>query len=181
VTGFRDTQTVGRTGAALNGQSIKEAAESYANGQTPTTIISDPGELGGLTLGPGVYNTATATTFDIAVNSTLTLDPGVLGANAVWIFQAASATTSLTVGSGSKIVMLDDGNPCNVFWVLGGTATIGTSANFIGNIMASTSITTASDAIVTGRLLANTANVVLGTGVTVFGCTCLGDPTPPPP
>ena len=132
----------------------------------------------GQILPAGVYKSA-ATTFKIT-SGNLTLDAGG-DPNAVWIFLAESTGTSLNTGTSTQVVFKDSvGNPCNVFWQLGGTATLGVGSTFIGSIMASTAITVAGPGtIVNGRLLADTADVTLD-GVTVNGCTCLNEATPTP-
>ncbi len=175
VTGFTDTETVGDFASALNGQAIKGAAEIVAASYIP---ISIPEELGGQTLGPGVYTAnAAATTFSLT-SGNLTLDAGAEGASAVWIFQAESVGTSLTTGSLTGFTLLNGANPCNVFWFVGGTATLGTDSTFDGSIMAYASITVATNTTVNGRLLADTGSVSLD-ATTVNGCTCPGEAVPP--
>jgi hypothetical protein len=176
VTGFTDISDGGANANAENGHDIKEVAVVDANGQATTNTIG-PG-LGGTTLIPGVY-ASTSTAFSIAGGSspgnTLTLDPSGQGPNAVWIFKAPGG---LVTGVGSQVALLDDANPCNVFWVVGSSATLGGTSSFIGNIMAEPSISLDVGGTVTGRLLSDTGSVTLGVGATVFGCTCPGN-TPP--
>ncbi|WP_295679109.1 Ig-like domain-containing protein, partial [uncultured Nevskia sp.] len=75
--------------------------------------------LGGLTLTPGVYSSAT--TMSIADGTTLTLD--ALGdSSAVWVFQVG---TDLTFGAGSQIVLANGATATNVFWVVDGAITSG--------------------------------------------------------
>jgi hypothetical protein len=174
VSGFIDDSDA----AALNGQAVKDAAELAAAAQIASATPIAP-ELGGVTLFPGVYK-STDTTFQITAPNNLTLDANGIS-NPVWIFLAESTATSLFTGTSTQVVFKNGvGNPCNVFWQLAGTATLGVSSTFNGSIMASTSITVGNNATVNGRLLANTGSVSLGSpGVTVNGCTCAGEPTPP--
>jgi hypothetical protein len=108
-------------------------------------------ELGGLTLPPGVYCFDTTA----GVTGALTLDAGG-DANGVWIFQVGSAITTAT---GSTVAMAGNGNPCNVFWRVGSSATLGTTSSFKGNILALASVTLTSGSDLAGRALALTAAV----------------------
>lgn len=172
MTGFTDDGNAARGGAAANGQAIKMAAELDAAGRSATIILD---ELGGQTLFPGVYKSA-ATTFKITSPMNLTLDAQG-NPNAVWIFQAESTAASLVTGTGTKVLLKNGALACNVFWQLAGSATLGVGSVFNGSIMASTSIVVQTDAIVNGRLLADTGSVSLDR-VTVNGCVCPGDPIP---
>jgi len=130
---------------------------------------SDPGagELGGLTLAPGIYKSASGT-FNIS-NGDLTLD-GKGDPNAVWIFQTG---TSLTVGiagpTGAKSVILKNGAAAkNVFWYVGSAATINGAGGgtMVGTIIASAGVTfsTAGNAVQTvlnGRALSLNASVTM--------------------
>jgi hypothetical protein len=127
------------------------AAAARTNG---AVTISD-GKLGGKTLSPGIYKSGTGS-FTIT-GSDLTLDGGG-NANAVWVFQSSS---SLTVGSGLKVVPVNGANAANMYWQVGGSATIGTNASFQGNIMAYQSISLQSGAKLNGRALALNGAVTL--------------------
>jgi hypothetical protein len=110
-------------------------------------------ELGGLTLAPGVYCFDTTA----GVTGALTLDGGGNSA-AIWTFQVGSA---LTTATSSSVVMAGGGNPGNVFWKVGSSATIGTSTAFQGNLLAYASITLTGGSSVVGRALAVNAAVTL--------------------
>jgi ice-binding like protein len=120
-------------------------------------------ELGGQTLPPGVY------CFDTTAGITgeLTLDGGG-DPDAAWIFQVGSA---LITASGSSIAMAGGGSPCNVFWKVGTSATLGTSSAFTGNILASASITLTSASSLNGRALALNAAVTSDNNAVSLG-TC---------
>jgi outer membrane autotransporter protein len=89
--------------------------------------------LGGLTLTPGVYNLSSGAN----LTGTLTLN-GLGNPNSVFIFNVASG---LTTGSNSKVVLINGAQGGNVFWtVSAGSATLGVSSLFEGDILAYASI-----------------------------------------
>ena len=102
------------------------------------------GELGGLTLAPGIY--VASSSFDIT-NGDLTLDAQG-DPDAKWYFQAPS---TLTVGDSqaSSVVFLSGvGNPNNVYWYVGSTAVINYAGGgvMVGNIIANSGVTLSSPA-----------------------------------
>ena len=110
-------------------------------------------DLGGQTLGPGVYCFNTT----VGLTGELTLDGGG-DSNANWIFQIGSA---LTTATGSSVVMAGSGQPGNVFWQVGSSATLGTATAFQGNVLALASISLVSGTELVGRALALNAAVTL--------------------
>jgi hypothetical protein len=78
----------------------------------------------------------------------------------VFIFQTAS---TLITASASNVVLINGAQACNVFWQVGSSATLGTSSNLLGTILALTSITVTTSATVSGRLLARNGAVTLDT------------------
>jgi hypothetical protein len=134
-------------------------AYNTAASLTPTRV--GLAELSGLSLAPGVYAGGA-----LALNGTLTLAGA---AESVWVFQAAS---TLITGSGSIVTITGGASACNVFWQVGSSATLGTSANFAGTIMASASITANTGATVAGRLLASSGAVTLDTNVITVDAGC---------
>ena len=112
------------------------------------------GCAGNATLPPGVYISATASS--IGVTGVLTLDGGG-DANARFVFQAPSTLTTAAGAPGvpgSQIVLTNGAKASNVWWQVGSSATVGTYADFKGNILADTSITLGTNATSCGRLLA---------------------------
>ena len=137
------------------------AYDSAASQGSTATISTD---LGGQTLTPGVYNSASS----IGLSGTLTLN-GEGDPNAVFIFQAGS---TLTTGSGSSVNLINDAQACNVFWQVGSSATLGTNSTFVGNIFALTDITVTTGANVSGRVLARNGAVTLDTNNISVPTTC---------
>ena len=136
-----------------------------AAGRTPvTTVIGDLGSQPA-PLVAGVYANSAS---DLTLNGTLTLD-GQGDPNAVFIFQSARG---LIVGNSSTVSLVNGASACNVFWQVTSSATLGTSASFRGTIMALTSISLATGAIVDGRVLARNGAVTLQ-GNTVGNAQCV--------
>jgi len=155
VTGFPPgTGTDGTIQAAdpvaLGAQEDLTTGYLQAAGETPVTT-TEPADLTGLTLAPGIYQT----TSDGALSLTgaLTLD----GAG-VYIFQTGS---SLTLNTGSSVALEGGASACDVFWQVGSSAGFDGGSTFAGTVMALTSITVGSAVTVDGRLLAQNGDVTL--------------------
>ena len=125
-----------------------------AAGRTPATSVAT--ELGGTTLLPGVYTGAT-----LGITGTLTLDAGG-DAAAVFIIKTDS---TLITATDSAVNLINGANPCNVFWQVSSSATLGTRTAFQGTILAFTSISADMGATVEGRLLARNGAVTLDNNV----------------
>jgi len=143
-------------GPAQTAQSDLTVAYNEAAGKPPGTSVS--GNIGGLTLAPGVY-TATSSLAISSGDLTLT---GLGDSNAVFIFQIAS---TLTVTSGRLVILTGGAQAANVFWQVGSSATLGTGSDFSGIIMALASITLETGATLHGRALASTGGVTLDSNV----------------
>ena len=130
------------------------AAYNDAAGRTSTDIVTLSGNIGGLTLTPGLY----MSTSSLAISSgDLTFD--ALGdANAVFIIQIAS---SLTTTSGRQVFLSGGALAANIFWQVGSSATFGTTSVFKGTIIAMESITFNTGATLDGRALTRTGGISL--------------------
>lgn len=116
------------------------------------TLLS--ADLAGLTIFPGVYTVPYGVS---NLTGTVTLD-GLGNANAFWVFQMPSMTTS----PGSAVDVINTGSDAGVFWNVGSSATLDTGTTFEGNILALTSISLNTGAtIVCGRALADTGAVTM--------------------
>ena len=102
---------------------------------------------------PGVYQSLTS----IMVTGDLTLD-GLGDPNAVFIFQSSSTVGAAagTPGPGphTRILLVNGAKASNVFWQAGSSATLGTAAEWQGNILAAANITMVTGATSCGRLFA---------------------------
>ncbi len=148
-------------GVALQAQNDLTTAYNDAAGRSSTASISS--DLAGRTLTSGVYTSASS----LGLSGDLTLDAQG-DPNAVFIFQAGS---TLTAGSGSLVTLIGGAQACNVFWQVGSSATIGTSSQFVGNILALTSISMTTGATLDGSALARNGAVTLDTN-TITRATC---------
>lgn len=149
------------TSEAMDGQTSLTAALTDAAGRpTPTTVPSD---LGGQTLVPGLYNSASGT-FEVT-SGNLTLS-----GNGVWIFQMG---TTLTVANDRSMILTGGAQADSVFWQVGSSATLGTNTISYGTIMALASVTLQTGAILCGRALANTAAVTLDDNSVTPNCVFL--------
>ena len=149
------------SGINYGGNGITQAAklnlvDAYndAASRSADFTYSDGSNLSG-TLAGGVHQSAGS----FLINGTLTLDGGG-DSNTVWIFQSGS---TLLAASGSQIILINGAQASNVFWQVGSSATIGTTTDFSGTILADQSITLNTGAILNGRALALNAAVTLDT------------------
>lgn len=125
-----------------------EAAYNDAAGRTlPDAINLGAGEIGGLTLAPGLYKWGTS----VSISNDVTLSGGP---DDVWIFQIAG---TLGEASAKNVTLIGGAQAKNVFWAVAGAVSIGTQAHFEGTILSKTMIAMKTKASINGRLLAQTA------------------------
>ena len=170
VSGFPPGTVHGQThtadAVALQAQNDLTTAYNDAAGRTPVTTIAT--ELGGQTLTPGVYDSASGT---FQITGTLTLDAQG-NPNGVFIFQMAA---TLVTASSSNVSLLGRAQACNVYWQVGSSATLGTDSGFTGNILALTSIQVLTGVTVHGRVLARNESVTLDDD-TITRAVCAAPP-----
>jgi hypothetical protein len=124
-----------------------ELAFTEAAGRAPDVTELGAGNIGGMTLEPGVYQWGTG----LLVPTDLTLAGS---ATDVWIFQVAG---NLELSSAARVVLSGGALPRNVFWQVAGLVELGTTSHLEGVVLSQTSITLRTGASVNGRLLAQTA------------------------
>ncbi|KAK3056668.1 hypothetical protein LTR09_002461 [Extremus antarcticus] len=156
---------------AAQAQADFNAAYVQGTNLAPTTDQAGLATLSGLNLTAGVYKFDSGITLD----GTLTLSGG-----GDFVFQL---TSTLTTMSDSRVVLTNGASACNVYWIIGSAATIGTSTSFAGNVLAYTAITLTTSATVQGGLYAGSAvtldsNLVNACGAASFVNTT-ASPTSP--
>lgn len=170
ITGFPPGIVGGATHAgdapAAQAQLDLTAAFLDAGSRAPTASSNGSIDLGGQNVLPGVYSYAGS--IGITGNLTLTGD-----ANSVWIFRTGS--TLITVPN-STVTLNGPINPCNVFWKVDSSATLGTNSTMVGTVMTLTSIDAATGARISGRLLAQTGGVTLDSNSITGPLSCSAAP-----
>jgi hypothetical protein len=153
---------------ALQAKSDLDVAYGDAAGRTPAAAIpADLAAAGVLT--PGVYRASSQLQLTGSVTLDAQGDP-----SAVFVFQVGSA---LTTAAGSVVRLVDGAQACNVFWQIGSSATLGSSSEFSGTLMADQSISVLDSVTVHGRLLARVGAVSL-IDDTIVRPACATSPTP---
>ncbi len=162
------------TSFAFASQTILDINTAYlaiSPASQPGGINPGAGQLGGLTLTPGVYS---AVDFIIS-GSDLTLDAQG-DPNAVWVFQTSASLTVGMPGAPRSVIMTNGGLARNVYWYVGSGAVINTGGGGImsGTIISSAATTTSTagsviQTVVNGRILCLNAGVTM-VNTTVNAC-----------
>jgi hypothetical protein len=126
---------------------MQTAYVNAAGRKNPNRVGLGGGNIGGLTLAPGLYKWSTS----VRIPKNVTLRGA---AGAVWIFQIAGG---LTQASATKVILSGGAQAKNVFWQVAGVVAIGTTAHLEGVVLSKTAITLKTGASVNGSLLAQTA------------------------
>lgn len=135
-------------------------AYNDAAGRTATDIVLLAGNIGGLTLTPGLYKSSGS--LEIS-SGDLTFDAKG-DANAVFIIQIAS---TFNTTAGRKIILAGGALASRIFWQVGTSAALGTTSVFKGNIMADQSISVNTGVNIQGRLLARIGAVTINASTVV--------------
>jgi hypothetical protein len=125
-----------------------QSAYTNAAGRTlPDHIELASGNIGGLTLPPGLYKWSSTVTIPASVTL-------VGGPADTWIFQISGG---LTQSAGTRVILSGGALAENVVWQVAGVVTMGTTARMEGRVFSQTAITLGTGARVNGRLYAQTA------------------------
>ena len=134
-------------------QNQLSSAYNTLSSLTPTAIL--PSDFGGpdTVLNPGIYSFVGGVA---QLNGSLELV--IETDNPEFIF---IVTSTLTIDSGSR-VLFQEFNSCNVYWVVGGSVTLGPDISMVGNILAKDAITMGNSAFISsGRLLSLNSSITL--------------------
>jgi len=149
------------TQAALQAQAAYTALQGLAGG---ITLASN--ELGGLTLAPGTYKSAT---FYQITGNPLTLDAQG-NANAYFIFQIGSSLTVGTPTQAQSVILLNGAQASHVFWAVGNlpgaVINYGGGGTMVGTVISLPGITVSSPGVaavttINGRVIALNASVTM--------------------
>jgi hypothetical protein len=124
-----------------------QTAYTDAAGRSPPDHLNlSSGNLGGLTLAPGLYTWGSTVTIpgDLTISG---------GANDVWIFQI---TNDLDISSAKKVILSGGAQAKNIFWQVAGKVTLEANSQFAGVILCKTAVTMQTQAALNGRMLAQT-------------------------
>jgi len=135
---------------------MQTAYTDAAGRPTPDFSELGTGNIGGLTLSPGLYKWSSTVSLPSAVT--------ISGSSTdVWIFQISG---DLTVSSAVNITLTGGALAKNIFWQVAGTVTIGTTSHVEGVILSMTGITFQTGASMNGRALAQSAVILDGNAIT---------------
>jgi type VI secretion system secreted protein VgrG len=154
---------------AQQAQSDLTTAYNAIASESSTANLSGQ-DLGGMTLGAGVYH------FDSSAFLTgeLTLDAQG-DPNARFDFQIGSTLIS---ASSSSVHIIHGGNGAHVYWDVGSSATLGTNTSFAGHLLATESITlNTGAAIFEGNALARNGAVTLDSNSISISASPVPEPT----
>ena len=115
------------------------------------------GNIGGMTLAPGVYKWSTGVTIPTDVTLSGSADD-------IWIFQVAQ---NLTTSSSTHVILSGGAQASNIYWQVAGQTTLGTNSVFNGNVLDQTSIVLNTGATLNGRALAQSAVTLDSNSVTI--------------
>jgi hypothetical protein len=135
---------------------MQTAYTDAAGRTTPDFLNLGSGNIGGLTLAPGLYTWGTGVTIpnDVTISG---------GAADVWIFQVAM---DLDVSTAKKVILAGGALARNVFWQVAGQVTIHANAQFAGIILSKTGITLQTNATMKGRALAQSLIAIDNNAIT---------------
>jgi hypothetical protein len=147
---------------AMANQAKTDLTSGYNDAVTrnATDIVTLSGNIGGLTLTPGLYRSGSS----LAISSgDLTFDAKG-DANAVFIIQMAS---TFTATSGRKVILAGGALASNIFWQVGSSATFGTTSVLKGTFLVKQSITFNTGATLYGRALTSIGGITMAANTIV--------------
>jgi hypothetical protein len=134
-----------RLATAIN--DMRTAYTDAAGRTNPDATELGRGNIGGMTLAPGLYKWGTS----VNIPTDVTLSGS---SNDVWIMQISG---NLIASNGVTVHLKGGAQAKNVFWQVAGLTMLGTTSNFEGIILCRTLIAVQTHATVNGRLFSQTA------------------------
>jgi len=123
-----------------------QTAFTDANGRVNPILNLNGGEIGGLTLAPGLYKWTSGVTASSGV--------AIHGSAAdTWIFQISS---TFSIASAQRITLSGGALAQNIVWVVTGAVAFGATSHFEGILLGATSVTMLTSSTANGRLLSQT-------------------------
>lgn len=135
---------------------MQTAYNDAAGRSNPNYLNLGAGNIGGLTMAPGLYKWTTSVT--VPTDITLTGN-----ATSIFIFQISG---TLNVSSAVNVHLTGGVLAKNIFWQVSEGVTLGTTSHFEGTILGKTLIALNTGATINGRLLAQTATTLQTNTVT---------------
>jgi len=138
------------TNATRLGTAILDMQAAYTDAAgrvNPDFLNLGAGNIGGKTLTPGLYKWSTS----LIIPSDVTISGSPTD---VWIFQIAG---TFKMSSAVRITLEGGAQAKNIYWVVAGAVTFGTTSHFEGTILGQTGINLQTGATLNGRMLAQTA------------------------
>jgi hypothetical protein len=151
------TIEAGNTAASI---AHNDATTAYLDGcnRVPSQLIT--GNLGGKTLCPGIYKSSDG----LEISSGDLILDAQFDATSLFIFQMA---TTFSMSAGRQITLINSAKAENVFWIVGSSVVLETTAVAAGNMIAYASISLKTNAKVNGRVLALNGGVTLDSNTIV--------------
>lgn len=123
-----------------------ETAFTDAASRAPDVTELGAGEIGGLTLAPGVYKWGTG----VLISTNLELSGPATG---VWIFQIAQ---TLGIAPGVQVTLSGGALPKNIFWQVTDFVELNTTSHMEGVIITAKKVDMKTGATINGRILSQT-------------------------
>nr|6EIO_A Chain A, Antifreeze protein [uncultured bacterium] len=141
---------------AIANQAKLDITTAYndAAARVASDMVTISGNIGGLTLTPGLYKS----TSSLAVSSGDVTFDALGDPSAIFVIQIAS---TLTTTPGRKVLLSGGALASNIYWQVSSSASFGTTTSFKGTVIALESITFDTGATLEGRALARNGAVTM--------------------
>ncbi|HRQ64511.1 MAG TPA: ice-binding family protein, partial [Xanthomonadaceae bacterium] len=169
--------TIFPTGDVVATTALSDVSAAYTDGKNRSynVLLSAAAyELGGTTLTPGVYKIGGAAT--LATPVTLDAEGDPEGVFIIQIVGALGATASV-----GNVILANDAQSANVFWIVDGAVSMGASTHMEGTILGAAAIAFGANTTISGRLLAGSAAGAIALDTTTISAVTGNPPEGYPP